>query len=119
MLVERLSELQALAPQRNARIEQRLNDIVSRVSADYDGDLDVFDNALEKVTELALTVLRQQQRNIQRQVAAEEGKERRHIALQRVNRDLYAAIPQTAVAGHLNRIIKELLRDDLTLRSTA
>ena len=116
LLVERLSELQALAPQRNARIEQRLNDIVSRVSADYDGDLDVFDNALEKVTELALTVLRQQQRNIQRQVAAEEGKERRHIALQRVNRDLYAAIPQTAVAGHLNRIIKELLRDDLTLR---
>ena len=115
MLVERLSEVSALAPRNNARVEQRIDDVLSRVEQEFDGDLKVFDTALSKVTELALSMLKQQQRNIQRQVAAEEGKEKREQATALVDKDLGAYLPDGLMPASLLGFIESFMRDELVL----
>ena len=116
LLVERLSEVTALAPKNSARVEKRIDQVLSDVNADYNGDVEIFDKALAQVTELALTVLRQQQKNIQRQVAAEDGKEKRSRAQHLVEEALIARLPDTALPASILELVDKLLRDDLTLR---
>ena len=115
LLVERLSEVSALAPRNNARVEQRVDEVLTRVERDFDGDLKVFDAALSKVTELALSMLKQQQRNIQRQVAAEEGKEKREQATAEVDRDLGKYLPEGLMPASLLSFIESFMRDELVL----
>lgn len=115
LLVERLSEVSALAPRNNTRVEQRLDEVLSRVEQDFNGDLKTFDTALSKVTELALSMLKQQQRNIQRQVAAEEGKEKREQAALEVDRDLGQYLPDGLMPASLLDFIESFMRDELVL----
>ncbi|MGD2006838.1 MAG: DUF1631 family protein [Cellvibrionales bacterium] len=115
LLVERLSEVSALAPQNNSRVENRVEEALSSVAKDFDGDLQVFDQALAKMTELALAMLKQQQRNIQRQVLAEEGKEKREQAQQDVDRDLGQRLPEGLLPHSLVQFIDHFLRDELVL----
>ena len=117
LLIERLSEISGLAPRGNGRVERDLDEVLGQVNEHYDGDINVFDNALAQVTNLALTVLRQQQRNIKRQVEAEEGKEKRLSAQHKVDQDLLDAMPQTKLPERLTRVVDELLCDELTLRA--
>lgn len=117
LLIERLSEISGLAPRGNRRVERDLDEVLGQVNEHYDGDINVFDNALAQVTNLALTVLRQQQRSIKRQVEAEEGKEKRLSAQRKVDQDLLDAMPQTKLPERLTRVVDALLRDELTLRA--
>ena len=117
LLIERLSEVSGLGPRGNGRIERRLDEVLGQINEQYDGDINVFDDALAQITELALTVLRQQQRSIKRQVEAEEGKEKRLSAQHKVDKDLRDAMPQTKLPACLTRVVDELLRDELTLRA--
>ena len=113
--MERLSEVSAHAPQNNSRVENRVEEALSSVAQDFDGDLQVFDQALAKMTELALAMLKQQQRNIQRQVLAEEGKEKREQAQQDVDRDLGQRLPEGLLPHSLVQFIDHFLRDELVL----
>lgn len=115
LLVERLSEVSALAPRNNTRVEQRVDEVLSRVEQDFNGDLRTFDTALSKVTELALSMLKQQQRNIQRQVAAEEGKEKREQAALEVDRDLGQYLPDGLMPASLLGFVESFMRDELVL----
>ena len=115
LLVERLNELAVLSPINNPRIEQRVNKVLGDINEQFDGDLSIFDQALGHVTELALNMLRQQQRNIQRQVAAEEGRERRIEAQKRVERALIETLPDTALPQSLLNIVDSLWRDHLVV----
>ena len=115
LLVERLSEVSSLAPKNNARVEKRLDEVLNSVADEYDGELEVFDRALTEVTDIALTMLKQQQRNIQRSVAAEEGKEKRQIATQAVDGDLVGALSDTVLPTTLQRVAQDIVRDELTL----
>lgn len=116
LLIERLTELAALTPQGNTRIESKLNEILDQLNTGYDGTHEAFDKALSKVTELALTALRQQQRAIQRQVAADDGKEKRRVARAEVARGLATAMPQVQVPTLLLALVETVLHDGLTLR---
>lgn len=117
LLVERLNELAVLSPANNPRIEQRVNAVLGDVNHEFNGDLGVFDKALGQVTELALNMLRQQQRNIQRQVAAEEGRERRIEAQKRVERALIEALPDIALPQSVLNIVDSLWRDHLVVHA--
>jgi hypothetical protein len=117
LLIERLSEVSGLGPRGNGRVERDLDEVLGQINEQYDGDINVFDDALAQITELALTVLRQQQRSIKRQVEAEEGKEKRLSAQHKVDKDLRDAMPQTKLPERLTRVVDELLRDELTLRA--
>lgn len=117
LLVERLNELAVLSPANNPRIEQRVNTVLGNINNEFDGDLGIFDKALGQVTELALNMLRQQQRNIQRQVAAEEGRERRIEAQKRVERALIEALPDIALPQSLLNIVDSLWRDHLVVHA--
>ena len=115
LLVERLSEITALAPQNNSRVENRVEEALSTIAQDFEGDLAVFDQALAKMTELALAMLKQQQRTIQRQVAAEEGKEKREQAQIDVDRELGRQLPEGLLPRSLVEFIDHFLRDELVL----
>lgn len=115
LLVERLGELTALSPDNNPRMEQKVGDILRDVNEQFAGDLSVFGQALTQVTELALGLLRQQQRNIQRQVASEEGRAKRSVAAARVERLLQSALPDREIASPLLAVIDNVLRDHWVL----
>ncbi len=117
MLVERLSELTSLSPDHNPRMESRVADILSEVSGGFDGDVGIFDQALSQVTELALGLLKQQQRNIQRSVAAEQGREKRSDAAVLVERALQAALPNARLPDKLLALIDGVLRDQWILNA--
>ena len=116
LLVERLNELAVLSPAQNPQIEKQVKRILTSVNSDFDSDLNVFDKALEQVTELALKMLRQQQRNIQRQVAAEEGRERRVEAQKHVELELLNALPDVKLPKSLLRVVNSLWRDHLIVQ---
>ncbi len=114
-LIERITELAALAPRNNARIEKQINDILHGVNNGYDGSLDTFHKSLSQLTDLALAMLKQQRRSIQRQVAAEEGKEKRQRAITQVEQDLVSALRATELPQALLALIDTLLRDALVV----
>lgn len=114
-LIERITELAALAPHNNARIEKQINDILHGVNSNYDGSLETFHRALTQLTDLALAMLKQQRRSIQRQVAAEEGKEKRQRAIAKVEQDLVSALRATELPEALLALIDTLLRDALVV----
>ncbi len=114
-LIERITELAALAPRGNTRIEKQINDILHGVNSNYDGSLDTFHRALAQLTDLALAMLKQQRRAIQRQVAAEEGKEKRQRAIAQVEQDLVSALRATELPEALLALIDTLLRDALVV----
>ena len=116
LLIERLTELAALTPKGNARMESKLNEILDQLNVSYDGTHDAFDKALNKVTELALGALRQQQRSIQRQVAAEDGREKHRSARDEVARSLSKSMPQSELPKILVSLLETVLHDALTLR---
>jgi hypothetical protein len=111
LLVERLSELASLSPENNPRMEQRIGSILGELNAHYEGDLGVFGEALTQVTELALGLLKQQQRNIQRHVATEEGREKRADAATWVEQLLQAKLPNQTLPRSLLALIDGVLRD--------
>ena len=111
LLVERLSELTSLSPENNPRMEQRIGGILGELNQHYEGDLGVFGDALTQVTELALGLLKQQQRNIQRHVATEEGREKRSDAATLVEQLLQAKLPNSSLARSLLAMIDGVLRD--------
>lgn len=115
LLIERLSELSSLAPKNSARVEQKIDDALSAIQREFDGNLDVFEKALVKINALAVTMLKQQQRNIQRQIAAEDGKEKREQAGQRVENDLSQLLPDGLMPASLLGLIDSFLRDELVL----
>lgn len=115
LLIERLSELSSLAPKNSARVEQKIDDALSAIQREFDGNLDVFEKALIKINALAVTMLTQQQRNIQRQIAAEDGKEKREQASQRVENDLSHLLPDGLMPASLLGLIDSFLRDELVL----
>ena len=115
LLIERLSELSSLAPKNSARVEQKIDDALSAIQREFDGSLDVFEKALIKINGLAVTMLKQQQRNIQRQIAAEDGKEKREQAGQRVENDLSHLLPDGLMPASLLGLIDSFLRDELVL----
>ena len=115
LLVERLSELSALAPRNSARVEQQIDDALSPIQREFDGNLNSFEKALTKINHLAVSMLKQQQRNIQRQIAAEEGKEKREQAAQQVESDLSEMLPDGLMPASLLSLIDSFLRDELVL----
>lgn len=115
LLVERLSELSALAPRNSARVEQKIDEALSTIQREFDGSLDTFEKALTKINNLAVSMLKQQQRNIQRQIAAEEGKEKREQAAQQVETDLSQLLPDGLMPASLLNLIESFLRDELVL----
>ena len=115
LLVERLSELSALAPRNSARLEQQIDDALSPIQREFNGSLDTFEKALTKINHLAVSMLKQQQRNIQRQIAAEEGKEKREQAAQQVEADLSQLLPDGLMPASLLSLIDAFLRDELVL----
>jgi hypothetical protein len=115
LLVERLSELSALAPRNSTRVEQQINEALSTIGREFDGNLSVFEKALTKINKLAVSMLKQQQRNIQRQIAAEEGKEKREQAAQQVESDLSQLLPDGLIPASLLSLIDSFLRDELVL----
>lgn len=115
-LVERLGEVSSLAPTGNSRVEKRIDDVLEELNRQYSGDNGVFDQALAQITELALGMLRQQQRNIQRQVAADEGKEKRKAAQNEVEAALLQHLPQPSLPVSILELIATVLMDELTLR---
>lgn len=116
LLIERLTELGALTPEGNKRLEAKLTEVLEQLNADYDGTQVAFDKALNKVTELALGALRQQQRTIQRQVAAEAGREKRRAAQHIVAQGCARAMPQALIPRILADLLDSALRDGLVLR---
>ncbi len=117
LLVERLNELAVLSPAHNPQIERRVHSVLNEVNDNFNGDLDVFDKALGQITELALNMLRQQQRNIARQIAAEEGRERRIEAQKQTELQLINALPDAQLPKSLIDVINSLWRDHLILQT--
>ena len=115
LLIERLSELTSLAPKNSARVEQKIDDALSVIQREFDGNLDVFEKALIKINALAANMLKQQQRNIKRQIAAEDGKEKREQASERVENDLSQLLPDGLMPASLLGLIDSFLRDELVL----
>ncbi|MDG1064594.1 MAG: DUF1631 family protein [Luminiphilus sp.] len=115
LLVERLSELSALAPRNSTRVEQQINEALSTIRREFDGNLNIFEKALTKINKLAVSMLKQQQRNIQRQIAAEEGKEKREQTAQLVESDLSQLLPDGLMPASLLSLIDSFLRDELVL----
>jgi hypothetical protein len=116
LLIERLTELGALAPPNNPRIERQLDELLGEVARDFDGhDLAVFDHALAKVTDLALQQLKQQQRNIRHHVAAEEGKERRQEAAKETETALVNQLNDLQLPRSIITLVDVLWRDMLIL----
>ena len=115
LLIERLSELSVLSPPNNKRLEAKVTGILEKLNQDFDGTPAAFDEALSEVTELALVLMRQQQRNIDRQVAADTGRERRSTAIRSVNAAIAAMLPDSTIPKSLLDLIDELWRDQLVL----
>ena len=88
---------------------------MSTIGREFDGNLSVFEKALTKINKLAVSMLKQQQRNIQRQIAAEEGKEKREQAAQQVESDLSQLLPDGLIPASLLSLIDSFLRDELVL----
>ncbi|EED35152.1 hypothetical protein NOR51B_1097 [Luminiphilus syltensis NOR5-1B] len=113
LLIDRLGEMIALSPANNPRVEKRVESVLDTINRDFNGDLSVFTSALSDITDLALQLLRQQQRNIERHVAAEEGRERRQLANQQVEQRLLDKLPELQLPESLLKFIDEVWRDHL------
>jgi hypothetical protein len=115
LLIERISELTSLTPANNPRIEGRVKATLEKLSDQYDGGNDAFDKALVEITDLALMMLKQQQRNIQRQVASEDGREKRDLASDWVDQALLEGLPQKSLPLPIIQFVDGFLRDELIL----